>query len=157
MALTLKSSAFEADKTIPKQYTCDGKDVSPPLKWQDAPAGTKSFAVIMDDPDAPPGTWIHWLIYDVPADTTEFPEGLAKEETLPSGAKQGLVWGVADFSRVGYFGPCPPPGKPHRYFFKLYALDQSLNLPPKATKSTLLNAMKGHILAEASLVGLYGR
>lgn len=157
MALTLSSSAFTANSNIPKTYTCDGKDLSPPLQWKDAPNSTQSFALIMDDPDAPPGTWVHWIIYGIPAKENQLPEGIEKKETLANGAKQGLVWGVQEFSKVGYFGPCPPPGKPHRYFFKLYALDTILNLPAKVSKPDLVKAMEGHILAETSLVGLYGR
>jgi Raf kinase inhibitor-like YbhB/YbcL family protein len=157
MALTLTSSAFAANSTIPKEFTCDGVDDSPPLAWQGAPQGTKSFAIIMDDPDAPPGTWVHWILFNIPSDTQALGRAVEKKETLKSGAKHGLVWGVNDFSRVGYFGPCPPPGKPHRYFFKLYALDGTLNLPAKATKAQVEATMKGHVLGEASLVGLYGR
>ena len=157
MALSLSSSAFQANEAIPKPFTCDGEDKSPALTWTDPPANTKSFALIMDDPDAPPGTWVHWVIYDIPADQTQLPEALPKGESLPNGAKQGLVWGVQDFSKVGYFGPCPPPGKAHRYYFKLYALDRELNLPPKATKFDLEKAMQGHVLGEATLMGTYGR
>ena len=111
----------------------------------------------MDDPDAPPGTWVHWIVYDLPATVTALAEGVAKTPDGPSGSKQGLVWGVDTFSRVGYFGPCPPPGKPHRYYFKLYALDTSLGLPPKATKPQVEDKMKGHILGQATLMGTYGR
>lgn len=153
MAFELKSSAFQKDQSIPRKYTCDGPDVSVPLHWADPPPGTKSFALIADDPDAPVGTWVHWVLYDLPADTRELPEGLPPQETLPNGAKQGLN----DFRRVGYGGPCPPPGPAHRYFFKLYALDSPTNLRPRATKQQLLDAMKGHILAEAQLVGRYKR
>ncbi|MBI4224175.1 MAG: YbhB/YbcL family Raf kinase inhibitor-like protein, partial [Deltaproteobacteria bacterium] len=117
----------------------------------------KSFALIMDDPDAPPGTWVHWIIYDLPAKTASLPEGVAKTAEGPNGSKQGLVWGVESFSRVGYYGPCPPPGKPHRYYFKLYALDAPLNLPAKATKPQVEAKMKGHILGQAALMGTYGR
>ena len=157
MAFEIKSAAFEGRAAIPKKYTCDGEDVSSPLSWTGAPAGAKSFAIIMDDPDAPPGTWVHWLIYDLPGDTAKLEEGIPKKEGLANGAKQGLVWGVDSFNRVGYYGPCPPPGKPHRYYFKLYALDAMLGLPPKVTKPKLLDAMKGHILAQAELIGLYKR
>lgn len=153
MGFELKSSAFQPDQSIPRKYTCDGPDVSVPLSWTDPPAGTKSFALIADDPDAPMGTWVHWVVYDLPAETRELPEGLPPQETLPNGAKQGLN----DFRRVGYGGPCPPPGPAHRYFFKLYALDSQTNLRPRATKQQLLDAMKGHILAEAQLVGRYKR
>lgn len=157
MAFSVTSSAFDQGGTIPKKFTCDGADVSPALKWTDPPAGTKSFALIMDDPDAPPGTWVHWVAYDLPANSSELKEGLPKTESIPGGGKQGLVWGVNDFSRVGYYGPCPPPGKPHSYIFKLYALDTVLNLPPKSTKFDLEKGIKGHILGEAQLGGRYGR
>ncbi len=156
MAMTLTSAAFANNDTIPSQYTCDGKDISPPLAWSGAPAGTKSFALIHDDPDAPPGTWVHWIIFNIPSDSTSLPENLPKTAGLPSGARQGQVWGVDSFSRVGYWGPCPPSGT-NRYFFKLYALDLLLDLPAKSTKPQLEAAMKGHILAESQLIGLYFR
>ena len=157
MAFTLTSSAFSNEETIPKKYTCDGEDVSPLLQWSDAPAGTKTFAIIMDDPDAPPGTWVHWVLFDLPGTLTELAENFPRTETHSSGAKHGACWGVDDYDRVGYYGPCPPPGAPHRYYFKLYALDTVLNLPVKATKAQLLAAMKGHILGETQLLGTYGR
>lgn len=157
MAFSITSSVFDPGGMIPKEYTCDGVDLSPALKWTDPPAGTKSFALIMDDPDAPPGTWVHWVIYDLPPSTRGLKEGLPKKETVEGGGRQGLCWGVNQFSKVGYFGPCPPPGTPHRYDFKLYALDAVLNLPPKATKFDLEKAMKGHILGETQLIGKYGR
>ena len=152
-ALTLKSSAFAAGATIPKKHTCDAEDVSPPLTWSDPPAGTQSFALIVDDPDAPVGTWVHWVLYDLPVTARELPEGVAKQEQLPSGARQGRN----DFRKTGYGGPCPPPGKPHRYFFKLYALDGKLNLKAGATKADIEQAMQGHILAQGELMGRYGR
>jgi hypothetical protein len=151
--MDLKSSAFQSGATMPRKYTCDADDVSPRLSWSDVPAGTKALALIADDPDAPGGTWVHWVIYDLPADAAELPEGVPSKETLQSGAKQG----VNDFRKVGYGGPCPPEGKPHRYFFKLYALNAPTNLKPRATKQQLLAAMKGHILAEAELIGRYQR
>ncbi len=159
MAFQLTTPAFDNNGTIPKKQTCDGEDLSPALKWSDAPAGTKSFVMIMDDPDAPPGTWVHWVLYDISGDAKGLDEGLPKKETLPNGARHGLCWGVADsqMSRVGYFGPCPPPGKPHRYFFKLYALDTKLDLPPKVTKSQVEAKLKGHILGETQIIGKYGR
>jgi len=159
MALEMKSSAFSNNKEIPKKFTCDGADVSPALSWTNSPQGTRSFALVMDDPDAPPGTWVHWVLYDLPSNISTLQDNIPKKETLPSGAKQGLCWGVADdeFDRVGYYGPCPPPGKPHRYFFKLYALDKVLGLPPKSTKSQLVHAMEGHIIAQSELIGLYKR
>lgn len=153
MAMTLTSPAFQEGSEIPKKYTCDGADVSPPLRWKDSPSETKSFALISDDPDAPVGTWVHWVLYDLPAETTELKEGVPTSDTLDNGARQGSN----DFGKVGYGGPCPPRGPAHRYFFKLYALDSKMNLKPRATKQQLLNAMKGHILAEAQVMGRYKR
>ena len=153
MAPQISSPAFSAGEAIPRKFTCDGPDVSPQLKWNEPPANTKSFALIMDDPDAPAGTWVHWVLYDLPADTGELPEGVRKQEQLSSGARQGRN----DFGKIGYGGPCPPAGKAHRYFFKLYALDTKLNLKSGATKADLERAMKGRILAQAELIGRYGR
>ena len=153
MSLELTSAAFTRGAAIPRQYTGDGPDVSPPLKWTDPPGGTKSFAVICDDPDAPMGTWVHWVIYGIPPETRELAEGVAKTETLASGAKQG----VTDFRSVGYGGPAPPPGKPPRYFFKLYALDTELSLGPRMRKKDMVKAMEGHILAQGELMGTYQR
>ncbi len=153
MAFELTSPAFEPDQRIPKTYTCDGPDVSVPLRWSDPPAGTKSFALIADDPDAPRGTWVHWVLYDLPAEARELPEGVPAREALENGARQG----VNDFRKVGYGGPCPPPGPAHRYFFRLYALGRPTGLPPRATKRQLLDSARGHVLAEAELVGRYGR
>src|SRR5216117_1384043 len=151
--MDLKSSAFQSGAEIPRKYTCDANDVSPSLSWDKAPAGTKALALIADDPDAPVGTWVHWVIYDLPADTKELAEGIATSETLANGAKQG----INDFRKVGYGGPCPPPGLPHRYFFKLYALDAELSLKPRATKQDVERAMEGHIIAQAQLMGTYQR
>ncbi|HEY4681861.1 MAG TPA: YbhB/YbcL family Raf kinase inhibitor-like protein [Candidatus Acidoferrales bacterium] len=153
MALKLTSTAFQPGATIPEKFTCDGPDVSPALAWADPPAGTHSFALIMDDPDAPVGTWVHWVLYDLPANTRELAEGVPKQEELPSRARQGRN----DFRKIGYGGPCPPSGPAHRYFFKLYALDSKTNLKPGATKAELEKAMKGHILAQAELMGRYQR
>jgi Raf kinase inhibitor-like YbhB/YbcL family protein len=153
----LTSPAFESMATIPKKYTCDGKDVSPPLEWKNAPAGTVGIAVIMEDPDAPAGVWTHWVIYDAPSDKGILAEGLPRTPSLADGAKQGSSWGVHDFESVGYRGPCPPPGKPHRYVFRAYALGSRTGLVPRATKDQLLAAIEGHVLARAELVGLYGR
>lgn len=153
MAFELKSPAFALGGDIPKKFTCDGPDLSPALGWGDPPAGTQSISLIMDDPDAPVGTWVHWVLYDLPASTRELPEGVAKKDTLESGARQGRN----DFGKLGYGGPCPPPGKPHRYFFKLYALDAKTNLKSGASKADLEKAMKGHILAQAELMGRYKR
>jgi Raf kinase inhibitor-like YbhB/YbcL family protein len=153
MALQVTSTAFSAGEMIPKKFTCDGPDVSPQLAWNNPPAGTESFALIADDPDAPMGTWVHWVLYGLPASTRELAENVAKQEQLPSGARQGRN----DFGKIGYGGPCPPPGKPHRYFFKLYALDAKTNLNAGATKTDVERALKGHILGRAELMGRYGR
>jgi hypothetical protein len=153
MNIQITSTAFAEGKPIPTKYTGDGNDVSPPLQWTNAPANTKSFALISDDPDAPVGTWVHWVLYDLPPATTTLAEDTPKSQFLPNGAKQGLN----DFRRLGYGGPSPPPGKPHRYFFKLYALDTVLDLKPGVTKKDLLKAMEGHVLAEGQLMGTYQR
>ena len=153
MPLQITSTAFSAGETIPRKFTCDGPDVSPKLTWNEPPAKTQSFALIMDDPDAPVGTWVHWVLFDLPADAKELSEGIAKQEQLSNGARQGRN----DFGKIGYGGPCPPPGKPHRYFYKLYALDSKLNLKAGATKADVERAMKGHVLAQAELMGRYGR
>ncbi len=153
MAMELKSSAFQNGAEIPRKYSCDSTDLSPPLRWENAPAGTKAFALIADDPDAPGGTWVHWVIYDLSPDMKELAEGVATTETLSNGGRQG----INDFRKVGYGGPCPPPGLAHRYLFKLYALDAPTNLKPRATKQQLLGAMKGHILGEVQLIGRYKR
>jgi len=158
MELKITSSAFTEGQPIPQKHTCQGSDVSPPLKWTGAPSNTKSFALIADDPDAPDPkapkmTWVHWVIYDLPASTVGLPEDTPKTASFPNGAKQGIT----DFKRVGYGGPCPPPGGAHRYFFKLYALDTVLDLKSGATKPELLQAMEGHILAQGQLMGTYQR
>mgnify|MGYP001582762548 CR=1 FL=1 len=153
MALAITSPAFAHNTKMPKPYTCEGSEISPPLAWTDPPAGTKSFALINDDPDAPVGTWVHWVIYNIPATSRSLPENVPNTDTLDDGTTQGLN----DFRRVGYGGPCPPPGSPHRYFFKLYALDTALELPPKATKAQVERAIEGHGLAQAQLIGLYQR
>jgi Raf kinase inhibitor-like YbhB/YbcL family protein len=153
MSIKLTSPAFQPGATIPKQYTGDGADRSPPLIWSDPPSGTKSLALICDDPDAPRGTWVHWVLFNLPATSRELEEGVPTTEVLDNGARQGKN----DFGKIGYGGPAPPKGKSHRYFFKLYALDVSLELKVGATKAQLVDAMKGHILAEGELVGNYGR
>jgi Raf kinase inhibitor-like YbhB/YbcL family protein len=153
----LSSPAFKDSTTIPKKYTCDGKDVSPPLAWKDYPAGTAAIAVIMEDPDAPVGLWIHWVHYDVPAANGALAEGQPPIGFLPDGSKQGVSWGVTKFEKTGWGGPCPPPGKPHRYVFRAYALSSLTGLAPGATKDQLLEAIKGKTLARAELTGLYGR
>jgi Raf kinase inhibitor-like YbhB/YbcL family protein len=150
--MQLTSSAFGESENIPKRYTDDGENVSPPLRWSGAPDGTKSFALICDDPDAPRGTWVHWVLYNLPADKNELAESVPAREELPNGARQGKN----DFGKIGYGGPAPPSGT-HRYYFKLYALDTVLNLPAGATKQKLEQAMKGHILTRGELMGNYGR
>lgn len=153
MSLRLTSPAFAAGQSIPIDHTCEGSDVSPPLHWSGAPPGTKSFALICDDPDAPGCTWVHWLLYNIPGTTGKLREHMPASETLPDGAQQG----ISDFGRCGYGGPCPPPGRPHRYFFNLYALDTLIALRPRASKAAVEKAMQGHILGETSLLGYYQR
>jgi len=152
MSFSVKTTAFSEGGTIPKKYTCDDSDLSPGLTWAGAPAGTQSLALIADDPDAPVGTWTHWIAWNIPPEAA-LPEGLAKVESLSDGTRQGKN----DFKRIGYGGPCPPPGKPHRYFFKLYALGAKLDLKPGASRNELEGAMKGHVLGQAELMGKYGR
>ncbi len=153
MTLRLTTTAFPNGGAIPEKFTCDGPDVSPLLAWSEPPARTQAFALIMDDPDAPAGTWVHWVIYDLPAAANGLPENVPKQPELENGAHQGRN----DFRKTGYGGPCPPAGKPHRYFFRLYALDSATRLKPGASKAELEKAMKGHILAQAELMGQYGR
>lgn len=154
MAFVLTSPAFADGNAIPPRYTCEGDDVSPQLRWEGGPPATQSFALIVDDPDAPDPraprmTWVHWVVYDIPASVHSLPED-ASLGGLPSGARPGLN----DFKRIEYGGPCPPIGT-HRYFFKLYALDATLGDLRRPTKAQLLNAMKGHVLGETQLVGTY--
>jgi Raf kinase inhibitor-like YbhB/YbcL family protein len=151
MAFQLTTTAFKNNASIPKKFTCDGEDVSPALAWSDPPAGTKSLALIVDDPDAPAGTWVHWVLFDLPADTRKLAEDTAKKREFPSGARQG----VNDFREIGYNGPCPPRGAEHRYFFKLYALDGKVDLKPGASKKDLERAMQGHVLGQAELIGRF--
>ena len=151
--LELKSPDFTSGATIPNQFTCDAADISPALAWNDPPAATQSFALIADDPDAPVGTWVHWVLFDLPASARSLPQNVSKQEQLADGSRQGRN----DFRKIGYGGPCPPPGKPHRYFFKLYALDTRLNLQPGATKKDVERAMQGHILAQGEWMGRYAR
>ncbi len=145
--MKISSPAFEQNKMIPKKYTCDGEDLSPPLKFEDIPAGAVSLVLIVDDPDAPVGTFVHWTIWNIAPATTEIPQG-----SVPGEAQQGMT----DFGKVGYGGPCPPFGT-HRYFFKLAALDTPLQLPTSSRKSDIEAALGGHILAQAELIGLYSR
>jgi len=153
MAFALSSPDFSNGGDIPKQFTCSGEDRSPTLEWKDAPAGTKSFALIADDPDAPVGTWVHWVIFNIPAGAHSLPGGFEKKEQLADGTRQGQN----DFRKIGYNGPCPPPGKPHRYFFKLYALNTDLALRAGATKSDVERAMEGHILGRSEWMGRFKR
>jgi Raf kinase inhibitor-like YbhB/YbcL family protein len=147
----IKFSAFSNGGVIPPKFTCDGPDVSPALSWNDPPPSTKAFALIMDDPDAPAGTWVHWVLYDLLDSVRELPEGVAKTKDLEIGARQG----ANDFRRIGYSGPCPPRGAIHRYSFRLYALDRPTQLPAGASKGDLERAMKGHILAQSELIGRF--
>jgi len=153
LTMQLSSTAFAEGAPIPAKYTCDDKNLSPPLRWSGTPPGTKSIALIVDDPDAPGGTWVHWVLFDAPAQTQEFAQDLPKTQYLPGGARQGLN----GFKHLGYGGPCPPPGHPHRYFFKVYALDTMLGLKPGATKGEVERAMTGHILGEGQLMATYKR
>jgi Raf kinase inhibitor-like YbhB/YbcL family protein len=153
MALELTSPAFREGDAIPQQYTGDGRNISPPLAWRNPPAGTRSLALTCEDPDAPRGTFTHWVVFNLPAELRELGESIPAETTLPNGMAQG----TNDFGQAGYGGPKPPPGKPHRYVFTLYALDQPLDVQPGATKAQLLAAMKGHVLGEAQLLGTYAR
>jgi Raf kinase inhibitor-like YbhB/YbcL family protein len=153
MSFALHTKAFTPGGETPKQYTCEGSDASPALTWDAAPQSAQSFAMIVDDPDAPVGTFTHWIIYNIPARSRGLPEGIPKSEQLPDGTRQGRN----DFRRIGYGGPCPPPGKPHRYFFKLYALDTNLTLEPGASRQQLESAIKGHVLAESELMATYKR
>ena len=138
MKINVGSAAFTEGGMIPKQYTCDGADISPPLSWSTVPEGTKSIAIIVDDPDAPAGTWVHWLVYNLPPDLKGLPENILAKETIANGGMQGMT----DFRRIGYGGPCPPSGT-HRYIFKVYAVDKLLDLYPGAIKKRLLQAMEG--------------
>jgi Raf kinase inhibitor-like YbhB/YbcL family protein len=154
VGFTLTSPAFQNGQRIPAHYTCEGADVSPPLQWTDPPEGTKSLALIVDDPDAPRGTWVHWVLYDLPPTARSLLEGVPKTPNLPGGGRQGRN----DFGDVGYGGPCPPRGHgPHRYFFKLYALDTEVGLPPGATVRQVQSVIDHHAIADAQLVGIYSR
>ncbi len=155
MSIKLTSPAFEDGGAIPSKYTGDGQDLSPELAWSGVPEGTESLVLMLDDPDVSRGAWVHWLLYDVPANASGLPEGVPKIDKLENGAAQGLCWGVDRFTRIGYHGPSLPPGATHRYVFKLYALAAPLGLPPRATKQEVIKAMKWHVLAEGELTGTY--
>lgn len=152
MEIKLISAAFTEGQPIPRQYTCDGMNVSPPLEWSEVPKNAKTLAIICDDPDAPSGTWVHWVLYNLPADKIGLIENVPPTEKLPGGG----LHGKNDFGKPGYGGPCPPSGT-HRYFFKIYALDSELSLKAGATKAELLKAMEGHTLAQGQLMGTYSR
>jgi Raf kinase inhibitor-like YbhB/YbcL family protein len=153
MNIRLTSPAFKHGEPIPQQYTGDGRNISPPLEWPLPPGGAKSLALVCDDPDAPRGTFTHWLIFNLPADCGGLSEGVPAGGSLPSGAMQGKN----DFGKLGYGGPAPPPGKPHRYFFKLFALDCPTDLKPGASKDQVIAAIQAHTVAEGQLMGTYGR
>lgn len=152
MTFSISCPAFADQGMIPPVYTCDGSDVSPPLEWSEPPEGTRSLALVSDDPDAPGMTWVHWVLFNIPADARKLEENAPKTGNLENGSRQG----VTDFGRVGYGGPCPPSGT-HRYYFKIYALDTVLTLSAGIKKEDLLKAMKGHVLSEAQLMGKYAR
>ena len=151
MTIKITSPGFAEGQPIPSKYTCDGDNVSPPLSWNQVPPSAKTLVLICDDPDAPAGTWVHWVLYDLPAATRELPESVERREVLSNGASQGRN----DFNQIGYGGPCPPKGGPHRYYFKLYALDRDLGLKPGARKKEVEQALKGHIVGEGQLMGTY--
>lgn len=153
LTLTVASAAFLMNAAIPFRHTCKGENVSPPLTWTGAPAGTRSFAVLMDDPDAPGGDWVHWILFNLPPDVTSLNAAVPRASRLLSGAIQG----INDFGAAGYGGPCPPPGRAHRYVFHVYALDTLLDLKSAARKADLLRAMEGHIVACGELVGTFSR
>jgi Raf kinase inhibitor-like YbhB/YbcL family protein len=150
-SMKLTSTAFKDGDGIPTPYTCKGVDISPPLAWENAPAGTKTFALIVDDPDAPSKVWVHWVVWNIPSSSSSLREHIPTQDQLDDGTRQG----TDDFGSVGWGGPCPPSGT-HRYYFKLYALDAALSLSGVVDKEKLLDAMKGHVLAEAQLMGTYG-
>ncbi len=152
MKIKLHSNSFSENGYIPSKFTCDGKDISPQLSWSNIPEGTKSIAIICDDPDAPMGTWVHWVIYNIPPDKRSLQENFPKVSEIEDGTHQG----INDFRKIGYNGPCPPPGKAHRYFFKIYALDIKIN-ENNLTMVKLLAKIEGHILGYGELIGLYKR
>jgi hypothetical protein len=153
LEIIVSSEAFQDGETIPLKYTCEGADLSPPLSWLGVPDDAQSFALIVDDPDAPGGTWVHWVLYNIPVSRINLPEGVAISQVVDEYGSEGLT----DFGRTGYGGPCPPAGSAHRYFFKLYALDVYLELPNDPTKDDVEMAMEGHILANGELMGMYRR
>lgn len=153
LGFRIGSRVFNEGTIIPKRFTCEGEDISPPLSWTKSPGGTRSLALIVEDPDAPAGIWTHWVVYNLPARTTAIPESVPKENQLPDGGLQGRN----SFGHIGYGGPCPPPGRAHRYFFRLYALNSMLSLRAGASRQEVLDAIKGHVLSEAQLMGRFKR
>jgi Raf kinase inhibitor-like YbhB/YbcL family protein len=153
MSFTMTISAFAAGAAIPRQYTCEGSDQSPALQWSETPKGTVTFAVVVHDPDAPAGDWVHWVAWNIPASSHELAENFPRQQELADGTRQGRN----DFRKIGYNGPCPPPGRAHRYYFRVYAVDEKLDLAPGATRAQLDSALKGHVLAEAEYMGTYRR
>ena len=151
LELAVLSAAFAMGAAIPDRYAC--APFSPPLSWSEIPAGTQSIAVLCDDPDAPVGDWVHWVVFNLAPDVRDLPENVARDAALPGGAVQG----VNDYDRRGYDGPCPPPGRPHHYHFKVFALDARLALDASGRKADLMQAMRGHVLAQGDLVGTYAR
>jgi Raf kinase inhibitor-like YbhB/YbcL family protein len=151
--MILSTTAFQAGQPIPQICTCDGEDRSPDLEWSEVPVQSRSFALVCDDPDAPKGTWVHWVLFNLPADAVQLAAGVPGTPELPSGARQG----VNSSGKIGYSGPCPPPGPAHRYYFRLYALDTVLNIAAGARRADLDQALGTHVLAEATLMGTYGR
>jgi len=152
MGFQLQSDVFEAGGPIPSKFTCDGQDVSPPLSWDGVPEGAQSLALVMEDPDAPAGIWVHWVLYNIPVVSRGLTEGVPADEELPDGSRSG----INSWRRSGYGGPCPPGGT-HRYFFRLYAIDAQLDLAPGATKEGLLTAIQGHVVGQTEIMGTYGR
>ena len=150
-AFDLKSPAFGQNASIPRTHSCDGPDRSPPLRWNNPPAGAKSYALVVEDPDASAGTWVHWVLYSIPAAARQLPEGVPARDAVAGAGTQG----INDFKKVGWGGPCPPPGSAHRYVFTLYALDSDLTLPPGTSRSDLHAAMEGHVLGQAELTGRF--
>ena len=151
VAFDLRSQAFSPNAAIPRTHSCDGPDRSPPLRWTDPPTGAKSYALVVEDPDAPSGTWVHWVLFGIPASTRQLPEGVPARETVAGTGTQG----VNDFKKLGWGGPCPPPGPAHRYVFTLYALDSEVTLPPGTTRGDLEAAIQGHVLGQAELTGRF--
>ena len=152
-SMQITTTAFKEHEAIPARFTCQGENVSPALSWSGMPANAKSLVLICDDPDAPSGTWTHWVVYDLPSSASELPENVSRSATISGGGKQGMN----DFRQIGYGGPCPPSGKPHRYFFRLYALNSMLELRPGARRSDVEAAIGKHLLASAEVFGTYQR